>query len=76
MALRVAVEMTGRALALVLGPAGRFTASLQIQGERSAKRHPLSHGDHRTRIPNRLRFYRFDGTNLSPFDSFFSAAAR
>ena len=70
-ALRVAVEVTGRALALVLGPTGRFTASLEIQGERSAKRHPVSRGDHRTRYPKRPRLYRFDGTNLSPFDSFF-----
>ena len=75
-ALRVAVEMTGRALAsqpalVLLGPTGRFTASLEIQGERSAKRHPVSRGDHRTRYPKRPRLYRFDGSNLSPFDSFF-----
>ena len=61
-ALRVAVEMTGRALAsqpalVLLGPTGRFTASLEIQGERSAKRHPVSRGDHRTRYPNRPRLY-------------------
>ena len=66
----------GRVLAsqpalVLLGPTGRFTASLEIQGERSAKRHPVSRGDHRTRYPKRPRLYRFDGSNLSPFDSFF-----